>query len=86
MSDPFPAKAGCDLVSGLLYSWSLLRNKNTAVKRQIFTSSLRYSRHFAAIAPTEVFFSIHIRFFSRLGCLGLIVKNGVKSVFFKVLN
>jgi len=35
------------LTSGLLYSWSLLRNNNTAINLQMFTSSYG-SRRFAA--------------------------------------
>jgi len=32
------------LASGLLYSWSLLRNNNTAINLQMFTSSCGSSR------------------------------------------
>jgi len=40
MSDPFPAERQvAKLASGLLYSWSLLRNNKTAINLQIFTSS-----------------------------------------------
>jgi len=70
MSDPLLA----NLASGLLYSWSLLRNNNTAINLQMFTSSYS-SRCFAACdqAVTE-FFSQPDMLFSRPVCLCLIVK------------
>jgi len=73
--------------NGLLYSWSLLRNNNTAINLQMFTSSYG-SRRFAACDQGSHWgsFSTQICFFNWPVCLCLITKNRVKSVFFEVIN
>ena len=66
---------------------SLLRNNHTAINLQTFTSSWVvgvFSR--VANAPFAVFFPPRIDFFRRPACLGLIMKNRVKSVFFEAIN
>jgi len=74
------------LASGFLYSWSLLRNNNTAVNLQMFNSSCGNSvLPHVTRARTEDFFHPDL-FFSRPVCLGLIMKNRVKSVFSEVIN
>jgi len=65
------------LASGLLYSWSLLRNSNTAINLQMFTSSYgsrRFGARHGTRAPTEGF-STQICFFSRPVCLGYYEKS-----------
>ena len=61
------------LARGLLYSWSLLRNNNTAINLQMFTSSYG-SRRFVHVttAPTEVF-SIQIFYLLFLVDLGVML-------------
>ena len=57
------------LASGLLYSWSILHNNNTAIHLQMFTSS-NGSRRFAACDQgSHRFFSTQVCFFSRSLCL-----------------
>jgi len=72
------------LASGLLYCWSLLRNNNTAINLQTFTSSWvvgvfpRVTK-----APLRVF-STQNRFLRRAACLGLIMKIALNLFFFEV--
>jgi len=75
------------LDSGLFYYWSILRSNNTAINLQTSTSSYG-SRRFVACDQSShcVFFSAQIYFFSRVGFLGLIMKNRVKSGFFEVIR
>jgi len=67
----FLQKQVAKLASRLLYSWSLLRNNNTAVNLQKFTPSYG-SRRFAACYQGSHwgFFSTQICFLSRPVCLG----------------
>ena len=70
------------LASGMLYSWSLLRNNNTAIYLQMFTSSYG-SRRFGAWdrrSPTEGFFHPYL-LFSRPVCLGYYEKSRDICVF-----
>jgi len=69
------------LASGLLYSWSLLRNNNTAINLQMLTSSYSSRRFAAWDQGSHCFFFHPDTFFSRPVCLGLIMKNRVISVF-----
>jgi len=71
------------LSSGLFCCWSLLRNSTMAMNLQTITSSYG-SRRFAACDQGSHwgFFSRRSAFSSRPGCLGLLTKNRVKSVFF----
>ena len=88
MSDPLPAEAGCEACySGLLYSWFLLRNNNTTINLQMFTSCYS-SRRCAACDQGSQWGFLQPRsvFFSRPGCPGLVMKNRVKSAFFKVID
>jgi len=73
----------------LVDCWSLFCNNNTAVNLQTFISSCR-SRCFSTcdqgsrsecLPPRS-----EICFFSWPGCLGLIMKNRVKSGLFEVIN
>jgi len=88
MSAPLTAEEGCETSERLFYCRSLLRNNNTVINPQMFTSSYG-SRRFSECDRTELplrGFTTQICFFSRPGCLGLIIKNRVKSVFFEVIN
>jgi len=89
MSDPFSLhRQVAKLASGLFYCWSLLRNNKTAINPQTFTSSYGSGRFAAcdhAGIPLSVF-STQICFFSRPGCLGLMMENRVKSGFLEVIN
>jgi len=68
------------LSSGLFYGWSLLLSNNKAINFQSFTSSY-CSRRFSACdqGPTGGF-PPRSAWFSRPGCLSLIMKNCVKSI------
>ena len=77
-----PQRQVAELASGLFDCLSLLRNDNTTMKLQTFTSSCGTRRFSACDQGSPVFFSAQICCFSRPGCLGLIMKNRVKSVFF----
>jgi len=75
------------LASGLFNCWSSLRNNNTALNLQTFTSTYGSRRFTACDQGSHYgFFHPHLPFFSRPGCLDLIVKNPVKSGFFDVKN
>jgi len=73
------------LASRLLYCWSLLRNNWLAMNIKMFTSSCGSRRSSACDQFSHCVFSTQICFFGRPGCLGLIMKNRVKSVF-QVIN
>jgi len=75
-----------NLTSGLTKCWSLLRNNNMSTNHQTFTSSCG-SRHFSACNQgSHCVFLPRSAFFSRTGCLGLSMKNRIKSGFCEVIN
>ena len=65
-----PAETDYETCYGIVLYWSLLPKNNTAINLQTFTSNYG-SRRFS---------------FSRPGCLGLVLKNRVKSGCFEVIN
>ena len=89
MSDPLCLqRLVAKLASGLLYSWSLLRNNKTEINLQMLTScygSWRFSacdhRSHWGIFSTQICFLV-----SRPACPGLIMKTRVQSVFFEVIS
>ena len=70
------------LASGLVYWWSLSRNNNTAINLPTFTANYG-SRGLSACDQGSHcrVFPPRSGIFCRPGCLGLIMKNRVKSVF-----
>ena len=80
MSDPILClqRQFAKLVSRLLYSWSFLRNNNTAINLQMLTSSYGSVRFVACDQGPHWGFSQPDLFFSRPVCLGEITKNRVK--------
>ena len=70
------------LANGFFYCWSLWRNNNTAINPQKFTSSYGSRRFSVCDQGCHCgVFPFRSAFFSRPGCLGLIIKNRVKFVF-----
>ena len=88
---PLLQRKVANLTSGLFKCWSLLRNNNMSTNVNIIKRSLqdsRYdSRHFSACDQgSHCVFLPRSAFFSRPGCLGLSMKNRVKSGFCEVIN